>query len=574
MCGFAGIVHNGIDNSTSFESEIKIMLSKISHRGPDESKIWFDKTNGIYLGFSRLAMIDLEKSGQPFFDKQYAVMFNGEIYNFKSLKAKLMELGDTFRTNGEVEVILKMYLRFGNDFVKQLDGMFAICIINIETNELFLARDRFGVKPLYYSVINGIVCFFSELKALPSFVDRKIDSKGLSLYFNLRFIPAPFTIYKDVFKLKAGEYISVDKNSNMIATQYHPYNTEKDVYPPEYANLAAVLIDSIYTTYSNSDVPIGLFLSGGIDSGIIASLLRKEVRSFSVGYDTPGSLNQEINIINRICESLQITPNRIMLSDSILSLLNDAVYHLDEPFYSSVSVSTYSLAKQASKYVKGVMTGDGSDELLFGYEYLRSALTSSSEYEKYLSGIGWLKYESPSEWLTSYSFGQDEIKHILFSDCEVSGNIPETLRRVELYKRLPDYHMMRVDKLTMAFGLEARVPYLRNDYADFMLSIDSSVFLKEKDTKAVLKNSFRNLLPRELLCTIKKPFTAPIKQWLEHELKEDVCKLINDKWLLQQLPLNCSKITQLLTNYRGTYADVSNLWGIYLLLKWCEINLK
>lgn len=268
----------------------------------------------------------------------------------------------------------------------------------------------------------------------------------------------------------------------------------------------------------------------------------------------------------------RILPNRIMLSDSILSLLNDAVYHLDEPFYSSVSVSTYSLAKQASKYVKGVMTGDGSDELLFGYEYLRSALTSSSEYEKYLSGIGWLKYESPSEWLTSYSLSQDEIKHILFSDCEVSGNIPETLRRVELYKRLPDYHMMRVDKLTMACGLEARVPYLRNDYADFMLSIDSCVFLKEKDTKSVLKKSFRNLLPRELLCTIKKPFTAPIKQWLEHELKEDVCRLINGKWLLQQLPLNCSKITQLLTNYRGTYADVSNLWGIYLLA-WAVQNI-
>ena len=277
-------------------------------------------------------------------------------------------------------------------------------------------------------------------------------------------------------------------------------------------------------------------------------------------------------MIKQLSKELNIQFEKIILSNQILECLNKVVYFLDEPFYSTVSISTFCLSQKASKVVKGVLTGDGSDELIYGYNYIRKALSSKNAYDEYLGGIGWLKNIEHDEILGKSFFTKGDVSQILFSDCEIHNNINETLRRVELFKRLPDYHMMRVDKLTMSFGLEARLPYLRNNYASYTLGIQSHEFINGQDPKRILKKSLKQYLPKTLASTIKRPFNAPIKHWIENDLASDINKVFNNNLLIDRLQLNKKRVNQLLFDYNGDYASVSNVWGVYLLLKWCEIE--
>lgn len=571
MCGFVGIIDR--TRNFDYENEIKQMLSMIRHRGPDESSLYMQKEQGIYLGFNRLAMIDLIGSTQPYIDDsaKTIVLFNGEIYNFLELKSILGKTGEVFKSNGEVEVLSKLYNKFGINFLTMLDGMFAICIIDHVRKKVYLARDRFGMKPLYYCIVDKKLCFFSELKALPKYISKEIDAKSLSLYFFLRFIPAPYTIYKNVYKVKAGEWICFDSNLKVVRTQFYSYQNNYSYIKLSYEKLQNILEEDILTTYRSSDVPIGLFFSGGIDSGIIASSIPKH-SSFSIGYREGDQ--EEMVTMDNVARRLQLPVQKVILSNQVLSLLNKAVYSLDEPFYSSISISTYALSQESAKKVKGIMTGDGSDELILGYQYLRKAMLSKDVYSTYISEIGWLKYDTAQEWLLDDSFCYDELKHFMFADCKIAGDQLETLRRCELFKRLPDYHMMRVDKLTMAAGIEARIPYLRNSYANYMLSINPAELMNADDPKYILKKSFQVRLPQELLFSKKKPFYAPTKQWIEGELKNDIIRLFHEDDLIQKLQLNKRKVINLISNYKGTYSDVSNLWGIYMLLKWGEIHIK
>ena len=575
MCGFAGIFDKL--GTGSFENKINCMTKALSHRGPDEQKTWINKKEGIYLGFCRLSMVDITDSSQPMIDRKHcvAIMFNGEIYNTSILRQELLRNGVQFRTQGEVEVLLNLYLRYGASFFEKLDGMFSICIIDWARHNVFLIRDRFGIKPLYYFEDNNSIVFASELKAIRACHQLEIDDGSIELYINYRFIPAPFTIYKNVKKLKAGEVFCYEKGQS-YKRQYYSYNKVYEGREFSKAKFLEIVESDIQSTYSFSDVPIGIFLSGAIDSGIIASFIKKELRtgphSFCVDYASSYS-TAESAVAQSIARELGFYCNTNILQDNIVQYINKIVYSMDEPFYSTVSPSTYFLAQNASKYVKGVLTGDGSDELVFGYKYLRSSLNTDDILGSYLQGISWLKYIAPEEILKEKVYSDESLRNIFFEDCYIPGQIDETLRRVELFKRLPDYHLARVDRLSMASGLEVRVPYLRNRYSEFMLSIPSKSFLQYKDVKGILKNGMGELLPKTLKDITKKPFTAPTRQWIEKELKEDIYLTLTNSTLIDRAHLIRDRIESVLFSYSGKYEDVSNVWGIYLLLKWIEIDM-
>lgn len=504
MCGFTCIIEKSCNCIKDYSDTIYKMLEEISHRGPDEQKIYLDKKNRIYIGFCRLSMVDIKMSMQPFWDIEHktAIMFNGEIYNYKILRREFIE--NTFYTNGEAELLLNLYKRYGESFVKKLDGMFAICVIDLLNGVIFAARDKQGIKPLYYYEDNSVFMLASELKAIRAVIPLEINHRAIEMYFSYRFIPAPYTIYNDVFKLKAGEQITFLINEETTKKHCSKYNYIVSEAQFNASNCERVLRRNIISTFNHGDVPIGLYLSGGIDSGIIASLIKdklhNEGRTLHIEY--PGNFEEmpeERTLMSAISE-LGIKCNRIIFDDTILNNIEHIVFSLDEPFYSTVSASTYALSKKAKESVKGVLTGDGSDELIFGYKYLREALQQRDPYQAYLDGIGWLKYVDYRSLLESYSLNNDDISHILFSDCIIPNSAPETLRRVEVFRRLPDYHLMRLDRLTMAFGVEARVPYLRNECVEMFLEIGSELFLKT-EAKSPLKKAFFSTLPPVLLQT-------------------------------------------------------------------------
>lgn len=577
MCGFTCIFEKTCHHTRDYSGMVSKMLREISHRGPDEQKIHLDTQNGVYIGFCRLSMVDIKMSMQPFWDNQHkiAIIFNGEIYNYKTLRKEFDE--NSFWTNGEVELLLKLYKRYGESFVKKLDGMFALCVIDLLNGVVFAARDKQGIKPLYYYENHQFFMFASELKAIRAVIPLNINHKAIEMYFSYRFIPAPYTVYNDVFKLKAGEQITLYVDGGVKKKQYSKYNVHFPEIQYNAGDCEKIIKSNILSTYDHSDVPIGLFLSGGIDSGIVASVLRDRLRSegkvFHIEY--PGSfveIPEEKSLLQLISET-GIKCDRIVFDDSILDIIEHIIFSLDEPFYSTVSASTYALSKNAKKTVKGVLTGDGSDELIYGYRYLREAIHHRDPYQAYLDGIGWLKYINYRSLLEAYSLHNDDISHILFSDCMIQNNAPETLRRVEVFKRLPDYHLMRIDRLTMAFGIEARLPYLRNECVEMFLGIKSEMFLKS-DVKGPIKRAFSSSIPSVLLQTEKQPFYAPIKKWIEGSLCKDIKKTFINKDIVELLHLNYKAIGQMISNYHGSYADVSNIWGMYLLLKWGQKELQ
>lgn len=573
MCGFVGIIDNAKNHD--YSSQIKNMLRIISHRGPDEKNLCIMQDIGVYLGFARLSMVDIEKSSQPHvsLSKQIIIMFNGEIYNYKELRSELEQSGIYFNTMGEVEVLYQLYLMHGEDFLSKLDGMFAICVIDIKANKCMFARDQFGIKPLYYYKNNDVLVFSSELTPIYSVYKTKIDRMSMELFFSCRFIPAPYTIYEKVYKVRAGEFIVVQEKEEKH-TFYFRYNKQYDEKKLEYEKICYLLDKSIIECYDSSDVSMGLFLSGGLDSGIIATVLKKYRRNIGKNYtvDYLSNPNVEAKNVKDLAVNLKIPYNKIYMSENIKEMLCSVLLSLDEPIYSTVALSTYCLSKEAVKGVKGVLTGDGSDELVWGYEYLRNSLKKEDSIASYLDGIGWLKFMPIESLIESTIFSKADIWDILSDGCVIDGNMSETFRRIELFKRLPDYHLMRVDRMSMAVGIEARVPFLRKDYVEYMLGLSSDILICDSDPKRILKDAYKDILPDSLLSIRKIPFLSPVKFWIENIFMEDIIRIFNDNNLIESLGINAQMVKKIIDNYRGKYEDISNVWGMYVFFKWFEIH--
>ncbi|MDP3729000.1 MAG: asparagine synthase (glutamine-hydrolyzing) [bacterium] len=630
MCGICGFY--------GFEDKelLKELTKTIEHRGPDQEGYFSDKN--CSLGHRRLSIIDLsEKGRQPIHneEKDIWITFNGEIYNYQEIKIILEEKGHRFYTGTDTEVIVHAYEEYGTDCVKKLNGMFAFAIWDSKKENLFLSRDRIGEKPLYYFYNKGMLIFSSELKSLlksPQ-VKKQINKQALDNYLNLRFVPGPETIIKGIFKLQPGHNLIVNKKGLKIekywALEMNPINKDKEYFAKE---LLSVLDDSTKKRMM-SDVPIGAYLSGGIDSSSVVAFMAKHsekpVHTFSVTFTEE---EKDLKYARLVAEKFNTDHKEISVQMDAFKHLKKIVWHMDEPFGDPAAIPTYLLAKETKRYATVVLTGDGPDELFAGYEQFRF-MNIFHTYNKTIPSIIGKKLipsiikSIPKKTLNQFfkyteSLGEEGIKrvetiledtndpaHIYFNLVSVFTQeeknnlyknkeeivIENTRKEFEKYFNekktrldrlnamlyydlkvtLPDDFLMKVDKNTMAFAIEARTPFLDHRIIELASKIPPKYKMNFIQEKYILKYAMKEILPKEIIQRKKDRFFVPIDEWmLTKEVKDYAYETITKSPLSKDL-INKEYINKITTNFKSSKLYYGRqLWNLLNLSLWHETFLE
>ncbi len=626
MCGITGIL--------IFNEQEKHCLSKINdatsaliRRGPDGEGIYTHKMAA--LGHRRLSIIDISSiASQPFTDStgRYTIVFNGEIFNYKVLRKELETKGIRFKSESDTEVLLYMYIHYGEKCLDKLDGEFAFAIYDNIEDVLFAARDRFGIKPFYYYKNENKFVFASEIKALIQYdVPKQIDEASLELYLHLNYIPAPYSIYKDVFKLGAGNYLFVGLNQELREVTYYsiPYN-ENLTSPPDYESAKKQLKRLLEESVQNrmiADVTVGTFLSGGIDSSIITAIAANHSNSldtFSIGYEDEPMFDETYYA--------ELVAKQNKTNHTVFKLKNDDLYgnlftvldYIDEPFADSSALAVNILSMHTRKYVKVALSGDGADEMFAGYNkhaaelrvrnggivgnlikqahpFLKQLPKSRNsktgnkvrQLNKFAEGMKLDFKERYWQWAKWSGFEGDEIL--------VSKNKEQTKeankRKSEILKNLnKDYNsvlltdmqlvlendmLIKVDRMSMCQSLEVRVPFLDSKLVDFSFSIPSNYKIDLKDRKKILKETFQNLLPPELLNRDKKGFEVPLLKWFKTDLRSLIVDdLLSDSFIEEQNIFNVETIKQIKTRLFSSSPNdaVEKIWALIVFQYWWKKN--
>jgi len=586
MCGIVGCYWKSAvpENAEAILREANDQLSK---RGPDAEGIYINENLG--LGHRRLSIIDTSaKSNQPFFsdDKSLTIVFNGEIFNFRELREELIKKGHSFRTSGDTEVLLKAYQSFGKKCLNKLNGFFAFAIFDHNKQSLFLARDRFGIKPLVYCNTYSQFSFASEIKAiLPFGVKRELNYHALFTYLQLSYIPQPVTAFKNVRKLPPGHFIEI-KKLNKIPDEIEPtsyyesssYGGRAEASAKKYIEtkdqLRALLEDSIEQRLV-SDVPIGTFLSGGVDSSIISAIAAKKVKglkTFSIGFSDEEFFD-ETEYAKKVADKIGSEHRVFSLSNHDLydSLLNTLDY-LDEPFADSSALAVNLLCERTSEYVKVALSGDGADELFSGYNkhaaefrirnphigdkllplagpvlsFMPKSRNSrlgnfGRQLDKFIKGRRlskteryWLWASIQSEEEANYfikegpqvrqqrisdeAFVYKKLKEQWLKPITKQGNLNEVLITDQSLVLANDM-LRKVDSMSMAHSLEVRTPFLDHRLVEFVNKLPVEYKINQGMRKRILQDAFKNDLPSELYNRPKKGFEVPLLQWFRTELR-------------------------------------------------------
>jgi asparagine synthase (glutamine-hydrolysing) len=551
------------------------MNNTIEHRGPDQAGVWIgDKFS---IGQRRLAIIDLsEKGRQPMFneDKSLTLVFNGEIYNYKELRTKLVASGHRFYSNTDSEAILHLYEEKGVNCLNDLDGIFAFAIYDIKLDALFLARDHLGVKPLYYFWNGKILIFSSEIKAiLKHRIPKGIDKRALSCYFHLAYPLAPLTIYKNIFKLAPAHFLLYKNNHLEVKRYWRPPLPEKIFIKKEQTSgwksreeVKEQIHDLTRKAVKKqmiSDRPLGVFLSGGIDSTVITALAqefsREKIKSFSVGFETKDEVekfNFDFEMARRVSHDLGIEHYELMISaKDVLAVLEKVAWHMDEPLSNHTQPITYLLSEFAKKEVAVVLGGDGGDEIFAGYPRYRFNLLLDL-YQKaprlartslFNKALALLKKDKSIEqkletvkgverYLLFLAQKDDDLKRVVRREHVDNRWYFEELKRkypnattcssvalsmlMDLENWLAEESLMRTDKTTMAWGLEERVPLLDRFLVEFALTIPYKYKISFFDSKIIFKEAMKDYLPLYVLKAPKRGWFSPMAKWLRTDLKE------------------------------------------------------
>ncbi|MCX5712315.1 MAG: asparagine synthase (glutamine-hydrolyzing) [Candidatus Omnitrophica bacterium] len=571
MCGIAG----RIDWNNPVKSDsVSRMCEKMKYRGPDDSGIVC--LNNAALGHRRLSIIDLShNASQPMAccNNRYFIVYNGEVYNFQALRNELENSGVIFKTFSDTEVILYAYINWGIKCLDKFNGMFALAVWDEQKKELFLARDRFGKKPLYYYRDPGKLIFASELNALlcDQDVPRDVSYEALNSYLALGYILSPLTVYKDVFKLEASTYLLIsDKGNKVTKIRYWNYadrfrvksrNNENDI-----ASDLLVYLDEAVRKRMVSDVPVGAFLSGGIDSSSVVESMRNgrqgQLHTFSVGF-TQGGYDESSDARQAAEWMKTIHHDKVCSAGTDSVLFNDAINAFDEPFADTSLIPTFELSKLASSYVKVALSGDGADEIFAGYityvadryypytkllpgivkkllmrmpEYLAQSSKRKKISSRYKQGqffYGSLHPAEQAHYLWRIIFKPEERVAILGQNYrDLIYDTDPYLTFKKYYSQTRDLHwldrhlyvdamtwmtddiLVKVDRASMRNSLEVRSPYLDVDLASFAASIPAELKLKGLTTKYILKKALRNKLPGFILKKKKSGFNAPVGDWI------------------------------------------------------------
>ena len=614
MCGITGYLGQGN------EEILRRMTDSLRHRGPDDKGFYFN--DNIGLGHRRLSIIDLNTGHQPISneDKTIQLIFNGEIYNFIELRKDLEKKGHQFQTNTDTEVMVHLYEEKGEDFLKELNGMFAIALWDERKKKLILARDRMGQKPLYYSLINNTLIFGSELKSLfhHPLIKKDIDFNSLNKYLIYEYIPTPQTIIKNVNKLEPGHFL-VYQNKELKKSSYWNIQFNQLKNQRNYLTKFEKLLEDAVKKRLISDVPLGIFLSGGIDSSTIAYYAQKnslkKIKTFSIGFEDKSF--DESNYANQVAKFLDTEHYHQNCSPvDLLDLIDDIAEINDEPFADASIIPTYLLSKFTRQKVTVALGGDGGDELLAGYptfqaakfakiyRYLPKSIRNAFQktanllpishnnfsfdfkVKKTLSG-----YEYPLEiqnqiWLGAFTpqenkniFSSEISNQINFNQSfsEISQFIEQTKnellenRIIYLYLKqyLADDILIKADKASMAVSLEVRAPFMDYRLVEFINSLPYNLKLKGWTTKYALKELMKDKLPRNIVNRSKKGFGVPVAKWINNELKDFTFDLLNEQTIKKQGIFNYSEVKKILSEHLNKKADHrKKLWTLLMFQQW------
>ena len=620
MCGIAGIVRN--DGKPVDEQLLARMNNAIRHRGPDEDGFYVNGPVG--LAMRRLSIIDLKSGQQPIHnqDRSSWIVFNGEIYNYLELREKLEKLGHTFYTNSDTEAIVHAYDQFGADCPKHLRGMFAFAIWNERTQELFLARDRVGKKPLLYAHVNGDLIFGSEFSALllhPD-VSRDVQPEALDYYLSFMCIPAPMTAYKAIRKLEPGHWLRWRKGEIEERRYWQPDFTRKlEITEEEAGERTVEILREAVRVRLMSEVPLGAFLSGGIDSSAVVALMAQEsserVKTFSIGFEEQDF--SELHHARRIAEHVGADHHEFIVKPDAVEVLPMLVEHYGEPYADSSAVPTYYVARETRKHVTVALNGDGGDESFAGYErYIAMGLTekyrrvpsflresviketvnlipSSStkrsrvkSAKRLLEAVSLPRVDRYTHWVSVFN---EETKQPLYSDFfrEQTQDANPTGLLAEWFKRangigildamlltdqmtyLPNDLLVKVDIATMAVSLEARSPFLDHHVIEFAASLPQDLKLRRLTSKYLLKKVLRKLLPSENLNRRKMGFGVPIGHWFRGKMQPFLREVVLSEKALRRGLFKPEAVRQLIELHARGERDYSHqLWTLLMLELW------
>jgi asparagine synthase (glutamine-hydrolysing) len=520
MCGIVGM-YGFVDKNLLHK-----MMDIITYRGPDDSGIFED--SNIALGIRRLSIIDIEGGHQPIHneDESIWIVFNGEIYNFKELRGELERKGHSFYTLTDTEVIVHLYEEFGENCVSYLRGMFAFAMWDANRKQLLLARDRLGIKPLYYLIMQDKLLFASEIKSLIQYkeFEKILNSEALRDFFTYKFIPNKHTPIMGIERLLPG-YILTSDNFDIQEKKYWDidFKSENSKSEEYYIELLKENLEESIKIRLISDVPLGAYLSGGIDSstivGIMSKFMEEPVKTFTIGYGNP---DDEYHYARIVSEQFGTDHHELIMDyDVMLKSLPEIIWYMDEPSSDFAMFPLYFLSKFAKRYVTVSLLGEGSDEIFSGYLHYKIASNRFDLIPETLKKRIYTKYmtffsnEEINKLLNENFQGENELEKYL------NKNDIDFLNRILLFdikNELPDWQLRRVDRMTMAASLEARVPFLDHKLVEFSSKLPTKLKLNGFTDKYILRKVAKEILPKRIYKRRKTPFILPLRDWLGGEL--------------------------------------------------------
>lgn len=652
MCGICGIYNYG-NSSRSFDEALLIKMSdSITHRGPDDSGTFLSPDRRVGFGFRRLAIVDLSPAGhQPMFsqDGSITIIFNGEIYNHEVLRKEFQAKGYRYRSRSDTESIIYAYQEYGLDFVHKLLGMFAIALWDETKQRLVLARDRIGIKPVYYTFANGTLVFGSEIKAIlqhPS-VSRELNDEGVDAYLTFLITPAPMTMFKNIHKLEPGHFIVVGRDGDIRKEQYwdpvplgrqdsidfdgtpisHSKLLEAGIPTSEESCISTIrtLLKQSIKDRMMSDVPFGVFLSGGIDSStnvaLMAELMNRPVDTFSVGFKHLERYN-ELGYARQIANEFKTNHHEVMIDQHMaMDFLPKLIHHQDEPLADPVCIPLYFVSKLArDNGTIVVQVGEGSDEQFAGYpsflrelrfyhwlwkpyqavpDFAKSALfklatTVLERQHKYLQ-LDYIRKATEGDELFwgGVNIITETHKKFLLNGSRQNSSFhanelakrwhEEILRRdphadylkrmiyLEFKNRLPELLLMRVDKVSMATSIEARVPFLDHRLVEYSMTIPTKFKIKDGEPKYILKKAVEGIIPHNIIYRKKQGFAAPVSEWLRNDWFKFTHHRILNSNLLKEHHFQQDFIKTTLENHRNGIRDEGlQLWALLNLTLWYD----
>ncbi|HET8885503.1 MAG TPA: asparagine synthase (glutamine-hydrolyzing) [Salinimicrobium sp.] len=629
MCGINGLISSENLSAEAVSKRLSQMNQEIIHRGPDQDGFFVQENENfsVGMGMRRLSIIDLNTGQQPMTSENQDIqlVFNGEIYNFLELKKRLSETGVKFKTTSDTEVILRLYEKYGVDSFAMLDGMFAFSIYDKEKNKVFIARDFFGEKPLYYTQNNKNFYWASELKSIMQALPKKpsISLEGLNLYFQLTYIPAPFSIYEDIFKLEANHYLEYDCSNFDFSVHEIQQKFSKNVDPEISFERAKSeterLVRKSVESRSISDVPLGTFLSGGVDSSVVSLCLAQQtdgkINTFSIGFDKKSF--DESDKSRTVAKLINSDHHEFIVSEGDMkNNVDEILLNFDEPFADSSSLPTYLVANKTRQKVKVALTGDGGDEVFGGYNkyYIGKLNTKYTSVvpEKLHNGISnavapflrtkddnrgkrfklnrllkAINYKGDFYYnIISLGFQNNELDEIFTDHFRRSNTLDfyknkigdqnkslNDFRKIDQLLSLEGDMLVKVDRTSMLTSLESRAPFLNKELWNFTSQLPENYLLKDWNKKFILKEAFKEFFPNAFLDKSKKGFGVPVGDWLRGYLKNELISYYEMGFISKQGIFKYSAIKELIENHLEGRADNTfRVWTFFCFQKWYKAN--